>query len=204
MQAGCVSLSFCMYAEEQQLAARVRAGDTVAFEDIHRASYGALIALAYGYLGSVEAARDIVADVFLNLWQGRADWRPRHRIHSYLCGAVRNRCLNDVRARRVRDEYAVMARADNDYAGVPVEPIDVALEKADLLEAVWRAVEKLPSHRKELMVLRWKHELSFEEIAEVMNTNVPAVHNLLGRTLKTLREMLPGSFTSRVNNVEER
>ena len=67
---------------------------------------------------------------------------------------------------------------------------DHLLETAELQQQVNAALESLPERCRLVMHLRWREQLSYAEIAEVMGISVKGVENQLARGLERLREVL--------------
>ena len=72
----------------------------------------------------------------------------------------------------------------------PVSPVRDSLEAEQLRSALDREISLLPARRREIVVLRCVHDLSYKEIAEVMNIAPQTVANQLSSALATLRESL--------------
>src|SRR5688572_7561247 len=77
-----------------ELLARVREGDSEAFDSLLVAYGRQLASYAKRFLGSKEAAQDVVQDVFVHLWENRARITVRASVRAYLYTAVRNHALN--------------------------------------------------------------------------------------------------------------
>jgi RNA polymerase sigma-70 factor (ECF subfamily) len=110
-------------------------------------------------------------------------------VRSYLFAAVRNRALNQrKRGSRERDWLRNEATAMESFPAVP--DTDDELEIEDLLRDLGAAIESLPERCRLVMRLRWRDQLSYAEIAEVMGISVKGVENQLARGLKSLRDRL--------------
>src|SRR5213594_4269648 len=120
-------------AEERAWAARIRAGDLGAFEALYRGYWERLYAFAFRYLRSKEDAEEIVQEVFLRIWRGRAHWVPAGAVRNYLYLAVRN-------AARDRLERAAVARRWRGRVGqvAPAPAMQPDLEAAELGRASCR------------------------------------------------------------------
>jgi RNA polymerase sigma factor (sigma-70 family) len=88
-------------AADRRVVARLRAGDPEAFALIYRRWYEPMRRAAATYVQC--EAQDIVQDVFLTLWRGRASLRVRETLGAYLLAAVRHRAI-DVKARFKREQ----------------------------------------------------------------------------------------------------
>lgn len=176
------------------LVARVRAGDARAFETLFRAHYAGLCAFAVRYVGERAVAEELVQELFASLWARRDAWTVRGgsgSARAYLFAAVRNRALN-ARARRAveRDWERDEAIADVRTLHPTPVPADEALETSELHARLTAAIESLPERCRLVMQLRWRDQLSYAEIAEVMGISAKGVENQLSRGLKALRGML--------------
>jgi RNA polymerase sigma-70 factor (ECF subfamily) len=181
---------------------RIRGGDIVAFEALFRAYYEKLLRFSLGYIGSLEAAEDLVQDVFARIWEQRAGWEVRESMAAYLYGSVRNRCLDYVRHRLVERRWAERVVATNAYSGdelqlVP-ESADAALEQDELDRAIRVAVQRLPERCRQTFLLSREHGLTYQEIAVVMGVSVPTVKIQIGRALRSLRTSLAPFLTTLV------
>ena len=173
------------------VAARVRAGDERAFEALFRAYNGALCGFAMRYVKEQPLAEELVQDLFADLWAQRARWEVRGSVRSYLFAAVRNRALNARQRRELEHDWeAREAVAEVRTIHHPPERADHALEATELRERLGAAIAALPERCRLVMELRWREQLSYAEIGEVMGISIKGVENQLARGLKALRERL--------------
>jgi RNA polymerase sigma-70 factor (ECF subfamily) len=68
--------------------------------------------------------------------------------------------------------------------------VDV-LRHEELAEAIWRAIDKLPDRRRTTFVLHRQHDMTYSEVAEVMDVSKKTVEHQMGHALKSLREEVP-------------
>lgn len=126
------------------------------------------------------APEDCVQEAFVEL-AGQAV-EPKH-VAAWLFRVVRNRALNVARTdRRRRERERIVARLR------PVEDArtwDAALDVASLTSAL----DHLPRESHEIIVLRIWSELSFEEIATVLDCSISTAHRRYRRALEELRNL---------------
>lgn len=181
-------------AHERALLARVREGDEAAFEALYRAYYRPLLRFAFPLTGSAAAAEEVVADVFVHLWERRTTLQVQHAVNTYLFTATRNRALNLLRHERVERRWRErMGGVDEEESiDAPAIPTpDAAIDEERIRDAVQRAIATLPEQRRLVVTLRWEQGMSYAEIAEVVGSSVVAVERQLSRALKALRVALP-------------
>ncbi len=166
------------------------AGDERAFESLFRTHYTPLCRFLVHYLDP-SVAEEIAQDLFLRLWRDRGQAPVRGSVRAYLYVAARNAALNHLRHQRIHDRWRLRAHPAPDAppAAVPATPEDDAAA-GELAQAVAAALRDLPERGRLAATLRWQHQLSYAEIAEVMEISVKGVENQLNRIGKVLRERL--------------
>jgi len=168
------------------MAARI---DTAAgFEAAFRTHYEALARFAFRFIDDRAAAEDVVQEVFAGLWTERHSVRPAD-VRAWLYAAVRNRALNVLR----RDQRSTPLDPDDDSGGA-LESADPGPERlyddAELRTRLAEAFATLPERQASAMLLRWRDELSYEEIARILGISVAGVEKHLTRGLAALRGRL--------------
>lgn len=160
---------------------------TVSIEALFREYYAGLCDFVLTYVESPETARDLVQDLFLDLWARHEDGRLPPVSSGYLYTAARNRALKHLR------HQGIVRRWREWVASEPAKHAPAADEEilADsLAEAIEKAVAQLPEKRRQIFLLSREEELSYSAIAEVLGISVKTVENQMARALKTLREQL--------------
>jgi RNA polymerase sigma-70 factor (ECF subfamily) len=148
-----------------------------------------LLRVAYGYLKSSTDAEDILQDIFLATWQGRATWQPQGSIVSYFMVAVRRRALNVLKHRRVERHYEerVTHEAANDMSMISCAAADLSLMAQDDRTAAWKLLDRLSAQARMVLLLRYGQQMSFAEVARAMGISAPAARQVAKRALDQLR-----------------
>lgn len=173
----------------------LRDGDEVVFCELFHAYHARLCAFGAEYTKSREAARDIVQEVFVNVWEQRERVEIRGTVKSYLYGAVRNRALNERRRKETRRAAATDV-AREDAARLQRPSADEVLHVRELTDALRRAIAELPERRRLVFVLHRRHGCTYAEIARILGITPKTVENQIGRALKTLRARVLEPFLS--------
>jgi len=178
-------------AAEEALAGRLREGDPDALEQLYRAYHAAMWDVAYRYVRDNDMAEDVVHDVFRACWEGRASLTLTGTFPTYLFGAVRHRALNVLRHAGIIRRAAMTFDNDDVPALGNVPPAaDAQLLEADLDAHVRRYLEALPERTRTLVLLRWKHGLTYGEIAAALGMSGDAAKKLGQRVQQILRPLL--------------
>src|SRR5438876_10604173 len=145
--------------------ARIRAGDEAAFEAMFRTHYDGLCRYVATYLGSRDAAEDVVQGVFARIWDDRAHWVVGE-LQPYLYAAVRRRATSQFRRAGVRRRAApLLALEASARAGAAADAEFEAEEQRRRLE---RALTALPPRTRAAFVLGRREGLSYAEVASRM------------------------------------
>lgn len=168
-------------------ANRVELTDSERFEALFRTHYAGLCDFVNGYVSSPEAARDIVHDLYLWLWQRYDAGEPPPFTKPYLYAAARNRAFKFLRHRRVVSRWEQRVA----YGAEPAGPeTDEEVRAREVAEAVEAAIEALPPRCREIFRMSRQEELTPAEIARALGISESTVGVQLWRALKVLRERL--------------
>ena len=120
--------------------------------------------------GDRALSEDLTQEVFLRVYQGLPSFSLRSRFTTWLFQVTKNRVLDELRAMERRPR-ALVALEDIP----PLEAVDVPAERAETIDAVWRAVETLNPDLKMALLLRDIVGLSYTEIAETLEITLATV-----------------------------
>ena len=152
--------------------------------------------LAYGELFlDTEEAEDIVQDVLVSIWKNAENLEIHTSLEAYLFKSVYQRCLNQIKQKKVRKGYKQSATEEfNELEARYFDPDqNDALRKifmAELKEEMDKAMSCLTAKCKEAFILSYIHEMKNKEIAAVMNISERTVETHIYNALKILRRKL--------------
>ncbi|MHB1169701.1 MAG: RNA polymerase sigma factor [Longimicrobiales bacterium] len=168
------------------LVARARAGDEGAFEDLVRRHLAAAHAVAVGVLLDSADADDVCQDSFIAALQQLDSLAEPHRFGAWLLRIVRNRALSALRKQRVRAaeplEWAVGAAGDEDPGR--------DAERSALRDRLTAALEILPEHQRQIVLLHDLEEWKHREIGELLGMPEGTVRHHLFQARRALRARL--------------
>ena len=165
-------------------SARVRSPH---WESAFAAHYAALCDYVLRFVGSAEAAEDIVQDLFLHLWETRGPRDALRLTRGYLYVAARNRALKYLRRSRVAAAW--IERVEHEVPPIPDSPEDLCL-RHELDAAVQRAIAELPGRCRDTFLLRRREGLSYEEIAARLGVSLGTVKSQMWRAATRLKATL--------------
>lgn len=182
-------------AEDVRLMQLVGQGDTAAFEVLIERHQALVIGTVARMLGSNSEVEDIAQQVFIRVWRSAGRYVPTAKFTTWLLKITRNLVFNEMR--RSKRHTGTPLQPDPDSPEIPIKDETVQTPDASLLErelqqAIEAAIAELPESQRMAVILRRYQDLSYEEIAEVLDLSVPAVKSVLFRARTELRIRLAG------------
>jgi RNA polymerase sigma-70 factor, ECF subfamily len=201
-------------AEDPRLLEAARRGDESAFGALVTPYRSELHAHAYRMLGSVQDAEDATQDALLRAWRAIGRFEGRSAMRSWLYTITTNTCLNLI-ARRPKRVLPIDHVPATDPQTGPGEPIvesiwiepypdeqigladgklspDARYELRESVELAFvAAIQHLPATQRAVLIMREVLGFSAREVAEALDTSVPAVNSALQRARKAIEDKLP-------------
>lgn len=185
--------------EDRQLIERCRSGDREAFDELVRRYEKQAYNLAYRLSGNYDDASDVVVEAFVRVFQGLHTFRGEANFGTWLHRVVVNTFLDMRKRSKGRQNVSLeeQLELDGDTFTRRIEDTspgpEELVEKEEREEVLQRAIAQLPPERRILIVLYHFENLSYEEIAQMLNLPVGTVKSRLNRARLALREILQPS-----------
>ena len=176
---------------EAELISQMKNGDEAAFTQLINRHYTQIYQLCHRFLANAMDSEEAAQDVFIQFHRHINRYQPNAQLSTYLYRLAVNRSLNGLRTRKRKRLFSFhQIQNDQEWEGNPNDRPDQKLEEAELARAVQKAIDALPENQRTAVILRRYQELSYEEIADVMNCSVSAVESRLHRAKQALRKKL--------------
>ena len=162
-------------------------GDHQAFAHLVETYKTPVYNLAYRMLHSRSEAEDAAQEIFLRAYTKLATYDHQRRFSTWLLSIASNYCIDVLRRRR-----ATFVNIDDVAFALPSEvagPERSAINQ-EQRDAVARAISRLPDTYRLVTVLRYYHDLSYEEIERITNLSEATVNTRLFRARRQLEELL--------------
>ncbi|WP_163715274.1 RNA polymerase sigma-70 factor [Mangrovibacterium lignilyticum] len=172
-------------ATDLELFSKLKQDDEKAFSELFNRYYSGLCLFAYGLLDDDQKTRELVQEVFVQLWEKRQQIWVHTSVKSYLFRAVKNQLINWINHKKVEQKYLDKLASDEKDSQV-----DQYFVEVDLHQKIEASIESLPPKRKEIFKLSREDELTYREIADRLGISVKTVETQMGLALKHLREDL--------------
>jgi RNA polymerase sigma-70 factor (ECF subfamily) len=154
------------------------------FEQLYKRFRPGLVHFATSIVSSVSDAEEIVQDMFMAVWHKKEQFSFDQSLKNYMFTGVKNRCLNHIK--KVKLPYADIP----DEFPVPSLDANVMdrLQARETEDRIQTLIDMLPTKCKQVFLLSRLHELSYKEIASVMDITPKTVENQIGIALKFLKQ----------------
>lgn len=172
----------------EQLLDRIADGDRAAFRQFYAATSGKLHGIATRILGDGEDANDVTQETYLQIWQQARQFdRSRGTARAWTIRMVRNRAIDRLRSRQVRDKaHAAAAREDADTVQEIVLPSLDRQGQARLLACL----ELLDPGQRESILLAYCEGYTHQELTRRLDQPLGTIKGWIYRGLSRLRECL--------------
>jgi RNA polymerase sigma-70 factor, ECF subfamily len=182
------------------LMLRVKRGDRAAFAELVEKYKQPVMNFVFRSLRDEIEAEDLAQNVFLQVYKSRSRYRQTAKFSTWLFTIARNLCLNELRRRsRHPAESIEEAHADNEAhdGGMHRQYEDKSqlappetLLQGELARKIEEALAELPENQRTAILLCRQDELSYEEIAGILDCSLSATKSLIHRGRETLKEKL--------------
>ena len=161
-------------------------GNEMAFSQLYCLCFDDLLAYGRRVGGDKEMVEDLIQDLFLKLYQKKIILEDNTKLRSFLFRALKNLIYN-----QLLRNAKLQSLPDYDFAFDLDYTIDEQLSwmlDQGLSDEVHHILKGLTGRQKEIIYLRFIHEMSFEEISEIMKINIQSARNLLFRSMEKIRK----------------
>jgi RNA polymerase sigma-70 factor, ECF subfamily len=175
--------------DERALVDACLGGRTGAFDLIVERHRRAVYQLCYRFAGNHEDASDLSQEVFLRAYRGLRSFRGQASVATWLYRIGVNVCLNRVSAKTTLGKLTEPI-ADRQFVDRSAESASDVLLREERAAHVRTAIARLPRKQRATLILRTYHEMSHQEIADVLGTSVGAVKANFFHALANLKKLL--------------
>ena len=180
---------------DADLVAQLQLGSEVAFRTLVERYQDRIYRTVLSLLRSPEEAEDVAQEVFVEVYQTIGRFRGDAALSTWLYRLATSRALKNRQKARAKKRFAyftsLLGFDNNVLHEVPDHAHPLALlEGQQQLQLLLDRIARLPNQQQVAFTLRHEQDLSYEEIAAILSTTVPAVESLLFRARQTLRKHL--------------
>lgn len=168
---------------EKEVLESVIAGNREAYQGIVQRYMRTAYFIALSFVHNQQDALDISQDAFVRAFRKIKKYDPQKPFFPWFYRLMKNLCLDHIKRRQRLNE-------------VPLDEVRVfKVEKQDkeIKEIIWKGIEELPVEQREIIILRYFWQYSYQEIAEITNKPVGTIMSSLFYAKKKLKSII-GKF----------
>jgi RNA polymerase sigma-70 factor (ECF subfamily) len=177
-----------LHDEDNILMEKVKNNDKSAYETLvikHRAK---AINFAYSFISDLYESEDIVQECFAKVYINRIEYKPLNTFKTYLFTVIRNSCIDYLRKNK---KIRTINLDDISEISDNIAPEDSFIQ-TERITKIFKHLESLPDDYKTALYLLAFDEMTYEEIAKVMQKSIAQVKVIIHRARKKLKKLCEG------------
>ncbi len=180
---------------------QVLGGDTNAFELIVKQYEKKVYNLALRYLKNREDALDLSQEVFIQVYNNLAQFRGDAQFSTWIYRVTYNKCVDMLRKTQKIKRNVVMSIDDENFFETRDHraTVEESYEGRETLLSVMKIIDTLPSEQRDVVMLRYIKDLSYAQIADVLQIAEGTVKSRLNRARLKIKEQLHESGTKTIS-----
>jgi len=175
--------------KERELVNHAKQGDPDAFEVLVESHQQFVYNLALRTMANEEEARDLSQEAFLRAWRALPRFEGKSSFRTWLYRIVINLCYNRLPKMRRELTQLQIENIEDFPGGDSHEPVP-QMEKTETRRILQQEIERLPSSYQALLQLRYRQELSYNDIAKVMELPLGTIKTGLYRARQRLQKAM--------------
>ena len=181
---------------------KLKAGNENAFRDMVEEFQSMIFSTCLGIVHDRDDADDVTQEVFIQAYHTINKFRGDSKLSTWLYRIAINKSLNFVRSnKRTKFFQSIGLINSNEIADEEdYDPLDKEQQEQQRSKILHQAIDSLPKNQRAAFVLNKYEELSYKEIAEVLELSHSSIESLIFRAKKNLQKKLMHHYKSRIDN----
>ena len=180
---------------EQQLIFGLRNGEDWAFKELVNLFQNKVFNTSLGLLQHTADAEDIAQEVFIQVYRSINSFKEESTLATWVYRITVTKSLDYLRSKKRKKRFGFISSLFTVDNNSHIDAVDfnhpgVQLDKKEDAVMLFKLIAQLPENQKTAFVLNKVEDLSYSEIAGILNTTVPAVDALLQRAKQNLRKKI--------------
>jgi len=182
---------------EPELIEGIQHGDRKAFRFLVEKYQGMVVNTCFGIVHSKADAEDLAQDVFIEIFRTAEKFRGEAKLSTWLYRIATNRSLNYIRNNKrkrffqtIEETFTGGRNRTNEISDSDGDQPDYHITDQQRSDLLHRAIDRLPEKQKVAFTLNKYEDLSYQQIAEIMEISLASVESLIHRAKKNLQSQL--------------
>lgn len=184
---------------ENELVTALTNREEPAFRELVNLYQDRVYNTALGLLQQQQDAEDIAQEVFIQVYRSIAQFKGDSLLSTWIYRITVTKSLDHLRSKKRKKRFGFVRSLFGDDNRPVIDPGDfnhpgIIREKKEDAAILFRMVDQLPENQRTAFILNKVEDLSYREIAEILNSTEAAVDSLLQRARQNLRKKLSGKI----------
>ncbi|MDU1906029.1 MAG: sigma-70 family RNA polymerase sigma factor [Dysgonomonas sp.] len=162
-------------------------GEDDAFAEIYKSSYRMLYSYGLSFKIPEEQVRDLIQDLFFKLYSDPGLVKDAGTLRPFLFTAIRNSCINFMKSSQRHTNLEHSDEFDLNFS-VNENVIEDREEQERISSFIKKILASLTVRQREIIYLRFLHQMEYEEISGIMDMTEQAARNLVHRAMGKIRK----------------
>lgn len=172
---------------DAELGSLLKGGNQLAYVEIFNRYQPLLFLHALKKMHNEEEAKDMVQEIFMDLWVKHTDFNPERNLAAFLFTCVRNKFVNLLQFKEVRTRYV---RSFRDFAAESTDRSDEPIREKQMLALIEEEINALPAKMKAIFLMSRREYKSYKQISDELGISEETVRKQIKNALKILRTRL--------------
>ncbi len=165
-------------------------GDSNSFSELYKFFYKSLYSYGLSFKIEGEQVRDIIQDLFVKLYARPEFVKDASTLRPFLFTSMRNACINSIKTGQRITSLDIIEGFEINYS-IDNNSIEDKEELERIKALVKNILDQLTPRQREIIYLRFLHQMEYEEISRIMNLSEQAARNLVYRAMDKMRNDNP-------------
>ncbi len=181
--------------EIDQCVEKIVSGDTTYFNILVKQLQTPIYTLVVRMIGDRDLAKDLTQDIFLKVYKNLATYNRSVKITTWIYTIATNTCIDYLRKKKdvLLFEDRQQLEIEHKVYALP----EKFLENQELRQHIYEKIDLLPEHYRIIVILKYVNELTFEEIASVLDQPTNTIKTKLYRAKEMLKAHLSETWMER-------
>lgn len=180
---------------EQELIHGLKTGSEAAFRQLVETRQSLVFNTIIGFLQNHEDAEDLTQDVFIKVYESIHQFKGESALSTWIYRVAVTSALEYLRKKKRKKRFGFLTPIWSEDNEPAIEIADfnhpgVQLDNKEKATILFRAIRQLPENQQIAFILNKVECLSYQEVAEIMQTSLSAIESLLHRAKSNLKEIL--------------
>jgi len=192
-------LNMCTHSDDK-LVKEICNGNLKAFNILYQKYSSPILNYIYKLTGNTEIAEDIFQETFIRVINNIERYNPLYRFSTWIYTIASNLCFNELKKinknKILFQESVLNGHEESKHSHIQIQskeknPLE-RIEILDIQEKIKGAIDQLSETHKMVFIQKFYQELSYKEIAEIMNCSIGTVKSRIHYAVENLRKLLEG------------